>query len=162
VAEQTFQSTKDSYIRSTGPTSNAGSSSSLIWGQASTSSYRTPIAFDVSSMPSGSVVKYAYLDFTIATSIGAGETFEIRRLTKDWTELEVTWNEANSGDSWSTAGGDFTEDLGVDFTLAAVGATAINVTALVQDAFDNRGGDLSLLIKSATESTPNHYNTARS
>lgn len=162
MAEQTFQSTKDSYIRNTSPTSNQGSNSSLIYGQAGTSTYRTPIAFDVSSMPSGSVVKYAYLDLTVSTSIGAGETFEIRRLTKDWTELQVTWNNANTGDAWDTAGGDFVEDLGVDFTLPPTGATAINVTALVQDAFQNRGGLVNLLIKSSTETTPNHYNVTRS
>ena len=60
------------------------------------------------------------------------KTLEIRAITQEWVEAEVTWNEYSSGNSWATAGGDFGAGAAQYSQKAVEGAAVeIDVTSLI-------------------------------
>jgi len=77
---------------------------------------RALVQFDVSSIPSGSHVVSATLEFTARASV-VGEAVDIYRMTVGWTETGATWNKYDGSSNWSTAGGDFTSSGFADPTV---------------------------------------------
>ena len=60
------------------------------------------------------------------------KTLEIRAITQEWVEAEVTWNEYSSGNSWASAGGDFGAGAAQYSQKAVEGAAVeIDVTSLI-------------------------------
>jgi hypothetical protein len=106
---------------------------------------RTLIQFDLSSIPAGSTINSATLTLNADTRFGgnaANQPMDLYRVTRPWTEAEVTWSLASTGMPWTTPGGDYVGTTGVKD--AAPYATnnanpaddtpvAWNVTALAQE-----------------------------
>ena len=124
----------------------------LIWSS---------LKFDLSSIPTGQVITSAILKLTTnytSESPSMDTTAGVYRITKDWVEANVTWNDANTSDPWGTAGGDFVGTTGTRlvnpyaaFTVpknAAMGSVhTVDVTNLVGEwyagTYSNYGMDLA-------------------
>ena len=67
-----------------------------------------------------------------------------------WNEAQATWNSRTTGVAWTNLGGDYT-DPHAHFTATFAGGAGdclqVDITELVIDAIDNRGGLLDLLIR---------------
>jgi hypothetical protein len=58
-------------------------------------------------------------------------------LTQSWVEGEVTWNERNSGNPWSSGGGDYDNTREVNLDVGTTGCWhSFNITDIVQDWVD--------------------------
>jgi len=108
----------DTYISNGFPTTNFGTSTTLVIATADFAL----IEFDLSSIPVGSTINEAI--FSLATSgSGSGSTIEFFRLVRDWVELEATWFLAKTGTNWGTAGANNTS---TDFDNTSLGTISIS------------------------------------
>lgn len=144
--------TADSFIREQSPTTNFGATSPLSITGFGGFPDRTLLEFDVSSIPASATIDSAELKMRgdpIASGIFG---IAVDRVTKAWVEAEVTWGEYSSGNAWGLPGGDYdaTDEVTASWDRATTPDT-IDITALVQDALDNRAGTLSLIVR-ATDS----------
>ena len=73
--------------------------------------------YDLSALVAGDsidrAVMFQYLEIC---SVANSDQFDYHRLTEDIVETEVTWNDYSSGNSWSTAGGDYDATPETTFT----------------------------------------------
>ena len=63
--------------------------------------------FDTAQIPTGVTVLGSELQLWKSAAPGAGATFDLHELAKDFVESEATWNSAASTIPWATKGGDF-------------------------------------------------------
>src|SRR6185295_14148297 len=89
------------------------------------------------------------------TSSTAGHVYRILRT--DWDEASCTWVIYKTGSNWTTAGcgsdgNDYTTTGGVAYSaLSGTGAKTISgLEGLAQDAYDNRGDKLHIMLKQDT------------
>ncbi|MGB6680902.1 MAG: DNRLRE domain-containing protein [Candidatus Bathyarchaeia archaeon] len=132
---------KDTYLWQHNPTVNYGNQLLMYVGGAPYWREHTLVKFDLSSIPDGSVINSAYLRlyYNAAGSTGdpGGRTYTVYRMTQDWVELECTWNIFSTGNSWTTAGGDYTDTNKASLTLPSMGGqdswVSWTVTDIVED-----------------------------
>ena len=102
--------TIDGVLNSGLPNQDSGSSGDIVVGKDKTSGnvHRIALEFDLSDIPSGSVVNSATLTLWMdvpgsqrATTSATAQVFKLRR---DWIETQATWNSYTTGNNWSTAG----------------------------------------------------------
>ncbi len=142
----------DSYIFSTGPTTNNGPTSPLsILGSSPESNGL--LKFDLSAIPANAMVSLATLYMFSSTS-AAGDSDDLHRLVRDWVESEVTWNEAETGTNWGTAGAkntttDYNSSLIATITYPVSSgdteASAV-VTSTIQNWVDGTNGNFGFRI----------------
>jgi hypothetical protein len=163
----------DTYVRLSATSTNYGGDASLYIGVTNdvTKVYRTLIAFDLSNIPPGAIVRKCALavNVTQRTSPTPGH---VRRLCGEhWLdgdgqgEAQATWAQWRSGQVWGgagasstaacAAGGDYTTAGEIAYTPpAGTGPfTFPDLSALCQDAIAQRGGWLRLRISQDVEST---------
>ena len=147
----------DSYVEKiNSPDSNFGDNVALLAsvsfiGESKAFLRRAIMNFDLSGFP-GDVADITSVKLTLDVTLvhlGGGDLVNVERCTRpaDWVELEVTWNEYNSGNAWTTGGGDVT---GIDATTFDVPSSTglFDITGLkplTLDAFANRANILSLI-----------------
>lgn len=118
--------------------------------------YRITLVGDPVPVPVGATIPSAYLVlYNTVISGQPGQAARAHRVTRVWSEADVTWDKYNAANDWDTAGGDY-EVLASDpsFTLPGVVGLfpATGFEALAQDGLDNRGGRIRLLLRRTTES----------
>lgn len=68
------------------------------------------------AVPAGRTMLDAWFTINVSDGLfnftGAGNTYDVARVLRNWTEDQVTWNEFSSNQSWQTAGAKGTEDRG--------------------------------------------------
>jgi len=156
----------DSYLRVNAPTTNYGTYERVVvTGYGSPEYQRTLIRFDLSSVPPGTPVASATLMLYTWNKQGGGTPpYGLYELTRDWNENEVTWNNATSGITWTTAGGDY--DPTVVDTFTPTVAIDVwhdwDVTTLVQQWLATPSSNLGVLIKLVDEelNSENRYNSS--
>jgi hypothetical protein len=150
---------QDAPIASGAATTNFGTLSTTNVGERSFSSTtaRTLIKFDLSSIPDTSPINSAVMSLYVTTdSSSNARTFRVYRTKRDWVEDQATWNIWKTGNSWSTAGGFHSDDCEqTDIGSRAFTATeTINqfkdftLTAAVKEDLDLGNG---WLVKADTE-----------
>lgn len=149
-------SNKDTFLIENVKTWNGGALPNLSILPLTGNIRRTILEIDISSLPVEATITGATLYLRYSTKPGddpVGRTYWVNRLTRsDWVELEATWNIYKTANNWTNPGGDFTEtDRASAVVPADLGWMSWTVTALVQDARDNRGDLLELLVKDGTE-----------
>jgi len=158
MAEQSFNADIDSYLSNLNTTTNFGSSANLfirfISGKDS-EVRRSIIRFDISSLPAGVTITSGIVTIDINSGDNAKDAF-LRRITQAaWVEDQVTWNEYSTGNSWTTAGGDFTTTDEVSWTTpTATGPfdiTGVGLSGIIRDAIDNQGDLVHVLLMRSNE-----------
>ena len=142
-----LSASSDASISAAEPTRNRGSDTTL--SLEGSGNKRALLKFDTSQVPSGSTVVEAKLRLRSTGSAGSTLTVYVYGLNRPWSEAEVTWQEARSGEAWGAAGAnDPLSDRDVAASASAIVSGGEvwyewNVTALVQSwlngARENQG-----------------------
>jgi uncharacterized repeat protein (TIGR01451 family) len=140
----------DSWLDGDHKTTNHGTSATMTFdpsGGSSMGNGRPVMEFDLSGIPSGATITGATLKLTVTAVGGTADTrtIDVRALTKDWVETQVTWNRASTATAWTAAGGDF-------------GAVLATTTGL----FNTIGGQYSWTSASLITQVRNWYATPSS
>ncbi len=85
-------SNTDGYVQSSTPTTNYGTSTKLKVDPKAVSVKRSLVSFDLSAIPSGQVIVQALLSLYLSIPPSTSRILEIHRVTANWTERGVTWN----------------------------------------------------------------------
>jgi hypothetical protein len=104
---------KDTYIMSgAGSEYNFGVIEVIkIGNTTSAEQYRGFIEFNLSSIPSGNSIVSAIVQLHVSLPPERNMTIKVYRVTSFWNESVVNWSSRNTANLWSTAGGDYTEEL---------------------------------------------------
>jgi len=157
---ETNEHTEDNYIFQTSPTSNYGALDKIQIEKNVTGSQTGLIKWDLNDIISGPIsevieakVKLYYYLFTLANP--AGKTVQLVRCTKtEVKEDQSNWNRYKIGSNWDTPGGDFddeTPEPGEVVMPGSYGWIEIEITALANDAVQNRGNVLAMGFRYAPE-----------
>jgi len=131
-----FGASGDAYMRGIAPTTNFGADVNIFAGDISDSSSdaaRSPIKFDVSSIPADAMVSPVTFKLWEDFAANSGGTencaFNLQRLLRNWDKAQVTWNVYSTGNSWTTAGAgsdgnDRAAAISASVTLDSVAANA--------------------------------------
>ena len=101
LVSMVLHATDDTYINSASATANTGSTQQLRIA----TDVATLLRFDLSSVPSGAYVDSATLELEVVAVGGAsGQEVTAYKVLRNWEEHEATWNIAETGTNWGTAG----------------------------------------------------------
>ncbi len=141
---------KDALFGSIVPDTNYGAADRLqlySWTNSGTlNTIRDALDFDISAIPEGAIIDSAYISlyFTPNSPYGdghQGETgFIIQRITSDWEESTVTWNNQPSATTTNQV-------LVEGAIIPTQDFTDINITQLIQDYCLDMDNSFGLLLK---------------
>jgi hypothetical protein len=156
-------SDKDSYIDERRPDRNSGGDDELRVKSRTAQSKRSLVQFDLSSVSLGLSIDYATLELYVINFPNILRTYNAHRLTSGWTEGtglggaadndDVTWDSNTTGESWLTAGGDYTPtetnstQAGLDLNVWV----AWNITSDVRKWYNGAYQNYGTLIKDSVE-----------
>lgn len=102
--EVTLYATADTYISQADANTNFGTASTMIIGVAA--NRRCLVKFSLATIPAGATINSATLRCYVNASLGDGATLSVAayRVIRNWVEGETTWNIAQTGTNWGTAG----------------------------------------------------------
>ena len=123
-----------------GPGTNAGNAVSINIDGANPHAHGV-IRFDVfddegGQIPRGSTITSATLEINCTNP---GNVMKMYRLTEDWVESEVTWNNSRSGVPWTNGGADGTGSnagFAIDGDCLVAGVKTFDITQFVQEWSD--------------------------
>jgi cell division septation protein DedD len=98
----------DTLMQSDNPTTNFGTNTILNIGEhnAATSTNRSLLKFDLSSIPNNAIINSATLSlWQSAEDSNNAETLRVYRSLRAWVESQATWNVFSTGNNWGSAGG---------------------------------------------------------
>jgi len=105
-----YTGTSDAPLRSTRPTATDGQSANS-WGQLglwteSGATYKSAIMFNLSNLSANLKIKDCLLQLYVTSEDSNKNLMDVsvRRLIKNWSEGTVSWNNASTGNSWTSAG----------------------------------------------------------
>jgi hypothetical protein len=113
--------------------------------------FPTLIGSGVSQVPAGAVVTSAILRLNCTNS---GQAMRLYRLTQDWIENEVSWNERAAGVPWTSPGADGTgSNAGVSLTgdCTVTGQRSVDIASFVQEWSSGAPNYGLVLIESGTD-----------
>ncbi|HQX52611.1 MAG TPA: DUF4347 domain-containing protein, partial [Planctomycetaceae bacterium] len=122
---------QDSYIQFKNPTTNSGTSSSLIVDRETNDLQRALVQFDLSSIPVGSTIQSATLRLT-STAIDGSLNIGAYQLQQSWVEGSTTWNQRSSGTNWTSAGSTYNSTAVDTINKSTTGQHSFNITTLAQ------------------------------
>jgi hypothetical protein len=124
----------DSHIRSNAATTNYGTDTTIIVGNANPNLRRALIKFDLTSIPSTSIIDSAVLSLYISSNgpdNSGNSNFSVYNIKRVWTETGVTWNKYDGTNDWQTAGGTGAND----YDSTALATTTIDATPAAKTEF---------------------------
>jgi len=129
--------TDDAQISADSPTTNYGTATSVKVDGLSPHAHsviKFPNIFGsgAGQVPSGAIITSATLKVNCTN---LGNIMKLYRLTEDWVESQVTWNNRSSGTPWTGAGaqGGSNAGISIDGDCTALGWRTIDITQFVQE-----------------------------
>jgi hypothetical protein len=161
--------TADTYISKSAATTNYGTSTTLLVGEANDASdavCRSLLKFDFSDIPKGAVVTTATLSVYLTSSAKAtnNRVMSAYRMKQDWNVQSATWNVYITGKNWATAGAQgandyFSTAIGTVNVVAGEGAgwkditlDAATVQAMIVASPETSIRNSGIMLSVATES----------
>ncbi|OJH38799.1 hypothetical protein BON30_21470 [Cystobacter ferrugineus] len=130
-----YAGTRDAMIEEEDTNANHGSATSL------SASGDTPagsgnenyilLRWDVSSIPANATIRSASIVVTVSDK--ADQTYDFYELTRDWTESQVTWEQADSSQEWTSNGADGAGDRNT-VSLGSIRASATGTYTVTLNA----------------------------
>ncbi|MEU9702615.1 DNRLRE domain-containing protein [Streptomyces sp. NPDC047981] len=118
---------------------------------------RAVVKFPTTDIPTTATVleNKMYMWGAETTSTTNGAIYELHSLTRDFTETQATWNNANSTTPWTTAGGDFSATVSdtVPQITDEVGRHWWDATGLMQSWVRTPANNKGVLVKLKDETT---------
>ncbi|MER5306558.1 DNRLRE domain-containing protein [Streptomyces sp. NPDC002773] len=118
---------------------------------------RAALKFPTTSIPTTATVleNKMYMWGAETTSTTNGAIYELHSLTRDFTETQATWNNADSTTPWTTAGGDFSAAVSdtVPQITDEVGRHWWDATGLMQSWVKTPTNNKGVLVKLKDETT---------
>ncbi len=105
---QTTTECDDAFLFGNNPTTNYGGTNYVSTIDRFIIKFQLPAAMQGRRIVSAQVGFYVWAQ----TNYQAGQYMDLFRVTRDWTETAVTWNNAAAGTAWTTPGGDVAERVG--------------------------------------------------
>jgi hypothetical protein len=134
---------RDSWLKSGNPGDNFGNQQELLVQTKGREAARTVFHFDLSSIPSGSVIESAVVNLWVSQS--GNQTVKVHRITDGWTEGGVTWG--NTGDDIDAAEAASFTPSGKDRFVSA------NLTDLVQAWVDGASANHGIMLVGGPKET---------
>ncbi len=143
---ETTSEVDDAFLSSTNPDTNYGSTNYLSVIERYIFKFNLPAELSNRRILSANIGLYGWNQ----SAFPVGEYLYVYRVTSDWTEMQVTWNNTTTDKTWTTPGGDF-DPLAVGATEFAGGADhaffpEIDVTSLVQQWVDGSVDNFGLIV----------------
>ena len=106
IEETIFESQADAHVRTDKPTTNEGTRSNFTvqYNTGDETQFRSFLRFNISGLSDKTI-----MDIKLRMKVRTGDTnahFEVRKVTGDWSETEITWD--NQPDFGSTSYGSYT------------------------------------------------------
>jgi hypothetical protein len=145
-----YVGTSDTQINGSAATQNYGTSQTLE--MAGSSGIATLLKWDVSAIPTGSVVVSAAIELNVTDP--TAQDYEVYALQKAWDELSATWQQFSDGQNWAGDGAGGPGDHGAA-TLGSLGAPSggtvlINLNdaglAAVQSWINNADSNFGIIL----------------
>ncbi len=141
----TLTASADAAVQSNQPNSNFGAVA-LLSTKPISNPINTLIRFDLSPIPSNTLITCAALQLYQTSAANSGQNINLYRLTAPWLETQATWNERQTGSPWTTPGGDINPASEASFTPDTANHQ-INMTSLAQFWLANPGLNNGLLLQ---------------
>ncbi|MFK8026611.1 MAG: LamG-like jellyroll fold domain-containing protein [Gammaproteobacteria bacterium] len=117
-----------------------------------TSTDRSLIQFDLSSLPTSIKIDSAILELYLHDNVGPEDTVEAHALTRSWTEDGVTWETYDGVTSWTSPGGDYENQSVAEFVTSGVGWHSLDITSLTQKWTDGEFPNNGVILLSEASS----------
>lgn len=124
------------------------------------------LQFDLSGIPPGSTVQSGelrlyfsslYVSAAPASQTSKSLTLNVHAVTKQWKELQATWNRRITGTNWTNSGGDYRSTATATKSLVAGTAPGVwlefDITSLAQEWVDGVTTNNGLILILPTSST---------
>ncbi|NIV45881.1 MAG: DUF4347 domain-containing protein, partial [Gammaproteobacteria bacterium] len=145
---------EDTYIDNNNNTTNFGSSSGMTIDKSGggAGNQRALLKFDLSFIPAGATINSATLTME-ATSIDGALNIDIYEILENWSETTATWNDRDTGTSWTDAGGTYNPTAEATLNTNSTGQHTWDISALVQAWVDGTSANNGILIGSPDTGT---------
>jgi hypothetical protein len=146
----TLLATADSFVVEDHPDDTKGTNNRLELLQEGSKRKRVLIQFDTSSYPPGTVLQNAVLRVYIESNILTSDaTLSAWKVTEDWVETEVSWNERSSGSPWMNPGASYLAPVATS-GVVGVGVAGtwyeLDITPLAQEWIDFPAQNFGVLL----------------
>lgn len=145
---QTLVATQDSYLKLKSPTTNYGTSTTLVLDRETTDKHVGVLKFDLSGLICyATLVRSATMKMQMVS--GNVQDVSVYRLLNNWAENQVTWNNRLTGVPWATPGGDLSSLVSMQGTPVS-SIYNWNMNAVMQDmvcnstTFPNHGFEIKV------------------
>lgn len=132
VRLETTAQVDDAFLDSAHPTTNYGSTQYVSVCERYIVKFNFPAELNGKRIISAKIAFYGWAQ----TGFPAGEYLTLYRITSNWIENQVTWNNAASGQAWTTPGGNYDSSVVGTAEFAGGGDhdffPEIDITGLVQ------------------------------
>lgn len=147
---------KDTYLRQNFNTTNYGTNTRILVGKDSSGNdLRGLLEFNVSSLSNNTILS-AKLQINVSyASADTNITVVLYRLASSWTESEATWLNATSSQLWSTAGGDYANQIDSIEVSNSSGLYNFTITNLVKGWINGSYANYGIILISSDAATGN-------
>jgi hypothetical protein len=143
----TVTADQDSWIESNNPGNNHGTDNELKTRLIAGGGFRSLYRFDLSTIPAGSSVVTATAYFWV--SVTDGNPVNVHRVTEEWTELGVTWDNI-AADYDPVAEGTFIPAIDEQYV-------AVDISALVQEWLEGTAANYGLMFIGSANDQESRY-----
>ncbi len=136
----------DTYADQENPTTNYGTSTSLLTrGTKKSNGKRSFIRFDLTSIPVNSLITAANLRVELAVKSGKTDNISVNQVTSTWAENTLTWNVQPTFSATASANFDVVKNN------AAGTADTVSIIPLAQSWYANSGANYGVMLKDSAE-----------